>query len=193
MVERCANPPGGNKTLWEHCRHQLFSIFIAATYCNMKITGLFFLMLSFSCSPRQEERNPPVIASGNDLPKMTVTTSDRSSVNLYDLKGKTILILFQPDCDYCQREAKEIRQHLDRFREYTLYFISSDQLPAIDTFGRSYDLLGQANVNFASTTVESVINNFGPIPAPSVYIYADQKLVNKFNGEVDIKRILEAI
>ena len=43
------------------------------------------------------------------------------------------------------------------------------------------------------TTVDNVIKNFGGIPAPSVYIYADQKLVQKFNGEVTIDRILQAI
>jgi hypothetical protein len=86
-----------------------------------------------------------------------------------------------------------LREHLDKFKDYTLYFISADQLPSIEAFGKTYDLLGQANVTFAATSVDDVIKNFGSIPAPSVYIYSDLKLVRKFNGEVAIETILQAI
>ena len=154
---------------------------------------LFFV---FSCStpkPEKQETTIPVVPGPNDLPQMTVTTSDKSTVDLHNLTGRTMLILFQPDCDHCQREAQEIRKHLDKFSEYVLYFISADQMPAIEQFGKSYDLLGHTNVKFAATTVESVLGNFGPISAPSVYIYVDQKLVKKFNGEVEIDLILQAI
>lgn len=164
----------------------------------MKHIGLFYtilLFISFSCTgPAEKVRNEqPTQDKQNDLPKMTVTTSSGSSVNLYELKGNTILILFQPDCDHCQREAREIRQHLEEFKNYTLYFISADQLPSIQSFAESFDLTGHANINFASTTSESVLNNFGPIPAPSVYIYSEQRLIKKFNGEVGIDKILQVI
>jgi peroxiredoxin len=138
--------------------------------------------ICLNCAPPEsKQKEVPIVQTRNDLPRMTVTTSGRASVNLRVQKGKVILILFQPDCDHCQREAQEIRKHLDRFKEYSLYFISADQMNAIEEFGRSYDLLGHSNVNFAATTVDNVLTNFGPIPAPSVYIYADQRLVKKFN------------
>lgn len=124
---------------------------------------------------------------------MRVITSDQSTVDLRELEGKIMLVLFQPDCDHCQREAQEIRKNLNKFNEYALYFISADQMPAIEQFGRTYDLLGHSNIKFGATTVENVLGNFGPISAPSVYIYVDQKLVKKFNGEVGIDLILQAI
>jgi peroxiredoxin len=156
----------------------------------------FCFILSLSCStPGSKEKvnDTAVAAPGNDLPQMTVTTSDQSTVNLRELKGKAMLILFQPDCDHCQREAQEIRNHLNSFEEYALYFISADQMPAIEQFGQTYDLMGHSNIKLAATTVENVLSNFGSIPAPSVYIYVDQKLVKKFNGEVGIDLILQAI
>jgi hypothetical protein len=66
-------------------------------------------------------------------------------------------------------------------------------MSSIEAFGKSYDLMGQSNVNFASTSVENVLRSFGPIPAPSIYIYTDQKLKKKFNGEIGIESILQAI
>lgn len=74
-----------------------------------------------------------------------------------------------------------------------MYFISADPLTAIEKFGNDYDLLSQPNIHFGSTTVESVLNSFGSIPTPSVYIYLNQRLVKKFNGEVQIEKILLAI
>lgn len=166
----------------------------------MKISNitllLIFAILLFGCSTPESKTNEnkqPNIQFKNDLPKMLVTTLDKVPINTYELQGNTILILFQPDCDHCQREAKEIRQHLDAFKEYKIYFISADHISAIQKFGKDYDLLGHTNIFFAFTTVDNVINNFGPIPAPSVYIYSNQRLLQKFNGEVAIEKILQAI
>jgi peroxiredoxin len=158
-------------------------------------TSLFFVIISFSCaspSAKTPVEAPPVPPK-NDLPNMIITALDESKINVHALKENTILILFQPDCDHCQREAKAIRENLNAFKNYNLYFISADQLAAVKKFGEDYDLMGHTNVYFALTTVDNVIKNFGPIPSPSVYIYADQKLVQKFNGEVTIDRILQAI
>jgi peroxiredoxin len=153
--------------------------------------------LMLGCSKSSSENNTTnqqtSIEPSNDLPAMIVTTLDGSQVDIRTMKGKIILILFQPDCDHCQREAEEIRKHIDAFKDYTLYFISADQLPVLEAFGKKYELLNYSNIHFASTSVESVLNNFGPISAPSLYIYSDQKLIQKFNGEVSIEKILGAI
>lgn len=157
--------------------------------------SLLFAIISFSCSSPSSKTpvEPPPIPPRNDLPNMIITSLDESKIDVHALKENTILILFQPDCDHCQREAKDIRENLDAFKNYSLYFISADQFANVKKFGEDYDLMGHPNVYFALTTVDNVLKNFGAIPAPSVYIYADQKLVQKFNGEVTIDRILQAI
>ena len=162
----------------------------------MKNFCLVFTLILFCCSGPSSKTPvevPAAVQTRNDLPRMIITTIDESQVDIHTLKEKIILILFQPDCDHCQREAKEIRENLNAFKNYNLYFISADQMANVKKFGEDYDLLGQPNVHFALTTVDNVIKNFGSIPAPSVYIYTDQKLVQKFNGEVTIEKILQAI
>ena len=163
------------------------------------LISLSFSGIAFCCSTPSSKTTVesstelPLVQTRNDLPKMIITSLDELKINVHALKEKTILILFQPDCDHCQREAKEIRENLDAFKEYTLYFISASPTAAVKKFGEDYDLIGRTNIYFALTTVDDVIKNFGGIPAPSVYIYADQKLVQKFNGEVTIDKILQAI
>jgi peroxiredoxin len=146
--------------------------------------------LSTSCKEKGVNSSQSTV---NDLPKMQVTTLDNSQVAINELEGNTILILFQPDCDHCQREAEEIRKNLDAFNGYAIYFISADQASAIQKFGADYDLLAKKNIYFALTTVDDVIKNFGSIPAPSLYIYSGRRLLKKFNGEVTIEKILESI
>jgi peroxiredoxin len=192
-----SNPADGNTTLRTDCYRLFYSVSIVKIIMKHFITILILCFCAFliNCSqPKSDKKEiqAPAVPQ-NELPQMTVTTSDQSSVNLRNVKGKTMLILFQPDCDHCQREAEEIRKHLTEFREYELYFISADEMAAIEEFGKTYDLLGHSNVKFAATTVESVLGNFGPISAPSVYIYRDQTLVKKFNGEVGIDSILQAL
>lgn len=126
----------------------------------------------------------------NERPGMPVTFPGGEKANVSQFSGKIILILFQPDCDHCQREATAIRENLDSFKDYTLYFISSASLSDMQQFAAEYKLKA-SNIRFAQTTVESIINNFGSIPAPSVYIYSEEgKLVQKFNGETGIENIL---
>ncbi len=160
--------------------------------------NLFLSFILFSCSNPSQQTNEiteekQAVQTRNDLPNMLITTLDNARVNIRLIKGNTILILFQPDCDHCQREAKEIREYVDSFKDYNLYFISADQMPAIEKFAKDYGLLGYANIYFGTTTVDNVLNNFGSIPAPSVYIYSNQQLQQKFNGEVAIEKILQAI
>src|SRR5687768_1589568 len=104
---------------------------------NLITAALLIMFVSWSCarSSSVEKKNNQSPQPPNDLPSMTITKLDGSEIDIRALKGKMILILFQPDCDHCQREAKEIREHIDAFKEYSIYFISADQIPAIEKFG----------------------------------------------------------
>ena len=203
LVGGKTKPQEGINIIRQHGPTQLSYIHNASICTNMKITytliiGTFSAIIFCCSSPSsksavESNSESTVIQTQNDLPKMVIKSLDESNIDVHALKERTILILFQPDCDHCQREAKEIRENLTAFKEYTLYFISAGEMAAVKKFGETYDLLGQNNVVFALTTVDDVIRNFGGIPAPSVYIYTNQRLVQKFNGEVTIGRILQAI
>jgi hypothetical protein len=130
----------------------------------------------------------------NEYPYMNLTGLDGKVQSARDLPGRCILIFFNPDCDHCQREAVLIRDHLDSFGTFGLYFISSDSLENIERFAEEYGLAGKENVHFARTEVEEVIRNFGPIPAPSIYIYSStKKLFREFKNETPIDQILGAL
>lgn len=130
----------------------------------------------------------PVVAS--ELPNLPLTTIDGKQVNVNTLKGKIIIVLFQPDCDHCQREAQEFSENLDSFRKYTLYFITSNSMPEIAQFATDYQLAGKKGVVFAYTDVMNVINTFGQVRTPSIYVYGPRgELIKSFNGETPVANV----
>lgn len=157
-----------------------------------------FLLVAFSFSCQSTEKNkqeqvvPAVTEEApNELPWLPITQMDGSQVMVRDLKGKVMLVLFQPDCDHCQREAVQIREHLDQFEEYELYFISDAALPQIAQFAKEYELEGNPNVHFAHATVQDIVNAVGPIQSPSVFLYSgERRLIKSFIGETPIEVIL---
>jgi hypothetical protein len=126
----------------------------------------------------------------NDLPFMPIALTNGTVVNAKDFTGKNILILFQPDCDHCQHEAVDIEKQLAEFNHYKLYFVSAAPLPEIEKFAVTYKLKGKENILFGNTAAENVLNHFGPIPAPSIYIYNEQTLKKSFEGQTDVNEII---
>ena len=127
----------------------------------------------------------------SQLPNMPLLTTEGAQVNPQSLSGKVVLVLFQPDCDHCQREAEAIHQHLEKFDDYSIYFITYAPMADIQQFARDYQLSGLDNVVFTLSEVQPILDNFGSIPTPSLYIYSDQQqLVKAFEGETPIDKVL---
>jgi hypothetical protein len=154
---------------------------------------LFFTVLVISCSSKKEENTQAPPVQVNEYPNLTLTLRDGGHISTKTLKGKNIFVLFQPDCDHCQREATEIEQRLDRFKAYTLYFISSAPMDQILKFATAYKLIDRSKVVFAWTPTEAVLNYYGSIPTPSIYIYSDGSLMRSFNGQTDVETILNSL
>lgn len=144
-------------------------------------------------APPAISHHPPAVRH-TDLPNMQLVKTDGSKETANAIQGKAMLVLFQPDCDHCQREAVQIRDHLDAFREYTLYFISDAPPAQLAQFAREYELGNRPNIHFAQTSIESILQHFGPIDTPSVFIYSDKGMLKKsFIGETPIEQILQHI
>lgn len=153
---------------------------------------LFLSMIGlWSCnqSKRSEETSKPEV---NELPYLTYQTLEGDTVSTRNLPGGSILILFNTECDHCQREAKEISEKMDAFKTYELLFIAADSVHKIDNFSKTYQLADKPNVKFGRAEYQDVFMNFGSIPTPSVYIYSrERKLVKSFLGETPVEELIK--
>ena len=137
--------------------------------------------------------SPPVTAH-NQRPNINITHINGSQLNVRDIKGKAVLVFFQPDCDHCQREAEQIQQNLHAFKDYQLYFISDAALPQIAAFAQKYKLAGNPSIHFSQTTISDIMRTIGSVQLPSVYVYSSEgKLIKSFNGETPVAWILSVL
>lgn len=159
----------------------------------MKYFATLFLALILSaCNSGTADSTETQVS--NDLPDIPVRLTNGSFRQLNMLNGKAIVVLFQPDCDHCQREAASMSENLESFKSYQVYFISSAPLPALQQFAGTYGLKDASNFYFGTTDVNNIIEKFGSIPTPSMYIYSENgELLKEFIGEAPIEEILEAI
>lgn len=162
-----------------------------------RIIILSFLAITvgfhLSCSAPQKKEADKLMPIQNNLPPLKLKNLDGSMLDVQSFLGKkTILILFQPDCDHCQNEAQQIAKRLSAFASYTLYFISSAPNVEVEKFSHDYNLADQPNIHFALTESQSIIDSYGPIPAPSIYIYSKEgSLLNSFNGEMEMDVVIK--
>lgn len=156
---------------------------------RFQLYTIALLFLVACAKPKEESTSEPeIVVMQNDLPALRLTFPDGQKTSARDLGGNTILFLFQPDCDHCQREAKEVARVADSFSKYKVYFISSAPIAEVVKFGQTYELDTNPNFLFAETPFEDVVNHIGPIETPSIYIYSsERKLIQSFNGEVAIE------
>lgn len=128
----------------------------------------------------------------NEYPSMNLIMPDGSVRSARNLPAKSILVIYFPDCDHCQREASAISNHLKAFDNYYLWFISTASYADIQRFSIQNKLMGHNKVYFVRTETQDVLSNFGGIPTPSVFIYSsEKKLVKAFKGETKIEEILK--
>ncbi|WP_242923215.1 TlpA family protein disulfide reductase [Pontibacter liquoris] len=166
-------------------------ILISVVAALVVVTAIFYVILKKNAAKEQEAA--PVVAKNatNELPWLPMTNADGTRFMAHSLKGKTILVLFQPDCDHCQREATQISEHLEAFAPYNVYFVSDAGAPQLLKFAQDYKLAGQQNIHFTSATANDIYENMGSTPVPAMYVFSEEgKLVKSFIGETPIEVIL---
>lgn len=107
---------------------------------------------------------------------------------------QTIIILFSPDCEHCQYEAKEIRKHIKEFGDTKILMISSDDSLSIKKFANYYQLNALANVQFLYLPKEKIFETFASASVPRILIYnREGNLVKDFKGEIKIEKLLKYV
>ena len=135
----------------------------------------------------------PEPVSVNGMPALTIEKTDGSKVSLQEQTGKVLLICFNPDCDHCQREAKLLSENKDILTGYQVYFISPEKMDLIVKFSKEYNLV-EPNLHFGRAEGVDVINAVGQISTvPTFFVYNDQKLVKRVEGETSLATLKEIL
>lgn len=123
------------------------------------------------------------------IPSFMMTDLNGKPINSSELTGNITLILFNPDCDHCQREAQSINASKNLFLNKQIWFVSVDEPEFIAKFRTDYGLT-DSNFHFARTDVELIVRALGPVSSvPAMFFYKNGKLTAQMEGEKSAKDI----
>jgi thiol-disulfide isomerase/thioredoxin len=161
----------------------------------MLVTGILGWLISQSLSSLTERQARE--QSISELPVLNITPLDSDTRLLTDIpeNTKTVLIMFNSECEYCQYEARTISSHFDQILDDTqLVFLSAEPLATIEQFRDNYFLSSNQNVTFAQVYLPQLIDTFKKISYPSIFVYNESGvLLKEFKGETKVEAILSAL
>lgn len=97
-------------------------------------------------------------------------------------KEDAIIALFHPSCDFCQADAKLVKEQIELFENIDLIWVSYDDKDSIAQFSKTYELDSHENVHFAYMDIEVMLERYGNVKFPTFLAYKNGTLLQKFVG-----------
>lgn len=158
------------------------------------VLGLFFY-LSYNVIIKAQYRNK-ITKQIQTVPKFELLTLERKLFSNSNLKQNlnTVFIYFNSECEFCQHEAENISQNLNKFKNIEFLFVSFEETEQIKSFADLHKLYNQKNVVFLEDKKGVFSSQFNATSIPYVLIYdQNQKLIKKHKGQLNAKGILRAL
>jgi thiol-disulfide isomerase/thioredoxin len=106
----------------------------------------------------------------------------------------TVVIYFNPDCEHCKIEAKNIVDSLAQFKETQFVFASYAPFKEIQQFAADYNLLLHKNIIVGRDEQYFIPRFFKVRFTPFVAVYnKDGVLLKAFEGGASVKKLLDTL
>lgn len=157
------------------------------------IVATFFAVPVFS----QGDTSVPPYQRFPTLPPMKLLLTDSTTYfTKDDFKNKTasMIVLFNPDCDHCQKETEELTQHIDRFKNIQIVMASFAPLEKIKEFSSTYDLEKYKNITVGQD-YQFFLSTFYMIKNLPFHAFYNKKkeLISVFEGTISTTRMLSEL
>ena len=149
----------------------------------------FFILISFNASA---QKPAPTI------PDFTFFRLDNTPFKTGDLqKDKQLFfVFFDTECEHCQRAMTYLNGHYDDFKKAAIQLITLDSPEKLNAFFPKYGptLRSKKNITLLIDKQYQFIPKFGPKKYPSMYLYAaDKKLVKYEDDDSKVSEFGKAI
>ena len=153
---------------------------------------LLCVFLLSSCTSNTEKITNKEILT---LPSFDVQLADSITVfnTMHVSKGQpTVLIYFNPDCEYCHAEIKDIISNIHELNKANIYLITTADFNSMKKFKNEWRLDCYNNIVVARDYEYNFFRIFKPDAVPYTAIYNNRKkLVAIFRGSTGVKEIIE--
>lgn len=153
------------------------------------------LMLVFSVVTLSPVNGQYINSKREKLPSFTYYTLEGKKYSEKDLKEDTrlMIVYFNPLCEVCQNEMKEILSNIDYFNDIQLVMISPSSKEEIVNFVKNYKLNDYPQIKVLHDMNDVFYKEFHAIGYPSLYLYDEnQVLLEHFDSHADIAEIKDA-
>ena len=105
-----------------------------------------------------------------------------------------VLMFFNPDCDHCQKETKELLAYKEELKGLQIIMVSPAAFGLIKSFYEEYNIASMPSIIMAQDLNYTLGSRFQLRTYPSLFVYdASGKLAKAFVGNVGVPAILDAV
>ncbi|SNR39410.1 peroxiredoxin [Flavobacterium sp. ov086] len=167
-------------------KKKLKGIFLITFIATLLI--LSYLIVSQIKHKKEIEKNI------KNIPKFSFQNINGGIFTNQNLKKQTatIFIYFNTECEFCNEEAKMIKENMESLRDFQLIFVSFEKTETIKTFAQKYQLTTYDNIYFLSDNKVTFASTFDVKSLPSLVLYnKKQKLIEKIKGQTQIEVLIK--
>lgn len=128
------------------------------------------------------------------LPEFEFENTKGGNFSYWDIEtDKSVLIIhFNPDCDFCDMEAKIILNYYEEFRNSEILMISKSSISSINEFAKKHELESFPNIQFLKYQEDQFDKIFGTHSVPAILIFDTHfKLLKKIEEGVTVKTLVK--
>ena len=156
----------------------------------------FLFMLLCSTASGQTDSLPPYLKD-RSLPDFRLLRADgKTWLTKADLaKGKPVmLMLFNPDCDHCQKQTWALRQGIDRLGDLQIVMATYRSVKMIGQFDELYELYKFPSIRTGRDEEYRLIPYYQVKGLPLMALYdAGWRLLDTVQGDQGIEPILKVL
>jgi thioredoxin-related protein len=159
--------------------------------CLVLIASIFLFAQRDSTAPV----TPPYLRFPDVPPFRLLKIDSVSYFSKADLpKNKPVLIMiFDPNCDHCQRETEDLLKNIERFRNIQIVMSTNTSLDKLRDFYNHYELADYKNITAGVEVQYFLVPFYNMKNLPYLAMYDKKgKLITTHEGTTNIETVLEA-
>ncbi len=131
------------------------------------------------------------------LPSFTITAVPDSSIfssGTLQKNKPVVLIFFNPDCEHCQHEMKELLAYKEELKDIQIVMATALPYKLANEFYKDYNVASMPNVKMGQDVNYVLGIRYHPTRYPAIYVYdAAGKLAKVFAGNAEVPAIINAV
>jgi len=161
------------------------------------IFSLLTLLCIFQVTRAQDNASLPVYLRFPTVPQFTIyKAADSSAFSRENLQKRkpTVLFIFSPDCEHCQKETKELLSKIDKFKRSQVIMVTTQPYEDMVQFYKDYHIADYSEITMGRDTKFFFPVYFRVQNLPSIFVYNKKgELKKSFEGSVNIDKVAEAL